>query len=41
MEWALAYAVDEKASLIDTMGLAVPIQSPVYFGDKKNLIRPT
>ncbi|HEY3251296.1 MAG TPA: ABC transporter substrate-binding protein, partial [Ignavibacteria bacterium] len=37
VRWALAYAVDRK-SIIDkiSMGLAIPIQSPVYFGDKKN-----
>ena len=37
VRWALAHCVDRKA-IIDQiqMGLAIPIQSPVYFGDKKN-----
>jgi ABC-type transport system substrate-binding protein len=36
VRWALAYMVDRKA-IIDRIqfGLAVPIQSPVYFQDKK------
>jgi len=37
VRWALAYLVDRKL-LIEKIqfGLAVPIQSPVYFGDKKH-----
>lgn len=37
VRWALTYLVDRKL-IIDKIqyGLAVPIQSPVYFGDKKN-----
>jgi len=37
VRWALAYLVDRK-SIIERIqfGLAVPIQSPVYFQDKKN-----
>lgn len=37
VRWALAYMVDRK-QIIDKVqyGLAVPIQSPIYFGDKKN-----
>ena len=37
VRWALAYLVDRKL-IIDKVqyGLAVPIQSPVYFGDVKN-----
>lgn len=37
VRWALAHCVDRKA-IIDQiqMGLAIPVQSPVYFGDKKN-----
>ncbi len=37
VRWALAYIVDRK-SIIEKVqyGLAVPIQSPIYFGDKKN-----
>ena len=37
VRWALAYLVDRNL-IIDKVqyGLAVPIQSPVYFGDKKN-----
>jgi ABC-type transport system substrate-binding protein len=37
VRWALAYLVDRKL-IIDKVqyGLAKPIQSPVYFGDKKN-----
>ncbi|MCC6866918.1 MAG: hypothetical protein IT280_12260 [Ignavibacteria bacterium] len=37
VRWALAYLVDRNL-IIDKVqyGLAVPVQSPVYFGDKKN-----
>lgn len=37
VRWALAYIVDRKL-IIDKVqyGLAVPIESPIYFGDKKN-----
>ena len=37
VRWALAYLVDRNL-IIDKVqyGLAVPIQGPVYFGDKKN-----
>lgn len=37
VRWALAYLVDRE-SIIKSIhfGLSVPIQSPVYFGDKKN-----
>jgi len=37
VRWALAYIVDRK-TIIDKVqyNLAVPIQSPIYFGDKKN-----
>ncbi len=37
VRWALAYIVDREAIIKNIhLGLAVPIQSPVYFGDKKN-----
>jgi ABC-type transport system substrate-binding protein len=37
VRWALAHAVDREAIIKNIqLGLAVPVQSPVYFGDKKN-----
>ena len=37
VRWALAYMVDRESIIKNIQfGLAVPIQSPVYFGDKKN-----
>ena len=37
VRWALAHIVDREAIIKNIQfGLAVPIQSPVYFGDKKN-----
>lgn len=37
VRWALAYLVDRKTIIEKVQyGLAVPIQSPIYFGDKKN-----
>lgn len=37
VRWALAYIVDRKTIIEKVQyNLAVPIQSPIYFGDKKN-----
>lgn len=36
VRWALAYIVDRNTIIEKVQyGLAVPIQGPVYFGDKK------